>query len=96
MSAPNPSAAAAAGTVTRERRDKVLVVTVDHAPVNALSTDVRRGLLEAIEAAAAPASRRTSEIIINDFDARPAQRRQAVTHCILQGPAFAIVQNLMS
>ncbi len=44
MSAPNPSAAAAAGTVTRERRDKVLVVTVDHPPVNALSADVRRGL----------------------------------------------------
>ncbi len=56
MSAPNPSAAAAAGTVTRERRDKVLVVTVDHAPVNALSTDVRRGLLEAIEAAAGDAA----------------------------------------
>jgi len=37
--------------VTRELRGKVLLVTIDHAPVNALSADVRRGLLAAIEAA---------------------------------------------
>ncbi|WP_414443181.1 3-hydroxyacyl-CoA dehydrogenase NAD-binding domain-containing protein [Burkholderia sp. 22PA0106] len=55
MTDSNPSAAASAsptGTVTRERRDAVLVVTLDHPPVNALSTEVRRGLLDAIEAAA--------------------------------------------
>jgi 3-hydroxyacyl-CoA dehydrogenase len=45
----NPSAQAA--IVTRELRGKVLLVTIDHAPVNALSADVRRGLLAAIEAA---------------------------------------------
>ncbi len=37
--------------VTRELRGKVLLVTLDHAPVNALSADVRRGQLAAIEAA---------------------------------------------
>ncbi|EJO61932.1 enoyl-CoA hydratase-related protein, partial [Burkholderia multivorans] len=41
------------GTVTRERRDKVLVVTIDHPPVNALSADVRRGLADALDAAQA-------------------------------------------
>ncbi|RZF26598.1 3-hydroxyacyl-CoA dehydrogenase [Paraburkholderia sp. UYCP14C] len=40
-----------ADVVTRELRGKVLLVTIDHAPVNALSADVRRGLLAAIEAA---------------------------------------------
>ncbi|MBU7435714.1 3-hydroxyacyl-CoA dehydrogenase NAD-binding domain-containing protein [Paraburkholderia fungorum] len=44
---PTPSA----DVVTRELRGKVLLVTIDHAPVNALSADVRRGLLAAIEAA---------------------------------------------
>jgi 3-hydroxyacyl-CoA dehydrogenase len=44
---PHPSA----DVVTRELRGKVLLVTIDHAPVNALSADVRRGLLQAIEAA---------------------------------------------
>ena len=39
--------------VTRELRGKVLLVTIDHAPVNALSADVRRGLLHAIDAAEA-------------------------------------------
>ncbi|MFM0261657.1 3-hydroxyacyl-CoA dehydrogenase NAD-binding domain-containing protein [Paraburkholderia sediminicola] len=43
----NPSA----DVVTRKLRGKVLLVTIDHAPVNALSADVRRGLLAAIEAA---------------------------------------------
>ena len=37
---PNPSA----DVVSRELRGKVLLVTIDHAPVNALSADVRRGL----------------------------------------------------
>ncbi|WP_144110656.1 3-hydroxyacyl-CoA dehydrogenase NAD-binding domain-containing protein [Paraburkholderia sp. BCC1886] len=40
-----------ADVVTRELRGKVLLVTLDHPPVNALSADVRRGLLDAIEAA---------------------------------------------
>ncbi|MEZ0605244.1 3-hydroxyacyl-CoA dehydrogenase NAD-binding domain-containing protein [Paraburkholderia sp. IW21] len=40
-----------ADVVTRELRGKVLLVTIDHAPVNALSADVRRGLLAAIDAA---------------------------------------------
>jgi 3-hydroxyacyl-CoA dehydrogenase len=40
-----------ADVVTRELRGKVLLVTIGHAPVNALSADVRRGLLAAIEAA---------------------------------------------
>lgn len=44
---PTPSA----DVVTRELRGKVLLVTIDYAPVNALSADVRRGLLAAIEAA---------------------------------------------
>jgi len=44
---PTPSA----DVVTRELRGKVLLVTIDHAPVNALSADVRRGLLAAVEAA---------------------------------------------
>ncbi|MCA3863688.1 MAG: hypothetical protein IOB81_34165, partial [Burkholderia sp.] len=41
------------GTVTRERRDKVLVVTIDHPPVNALSAAVRQGLADALDAAQA-------------------------------------------
>ncbi|MGF6921795.1 3-hydroxyacyl-CoA dehydrogenase NAD-binding domain-containing protein [Paraburkholderia sp. 40] len=40
-----------ADVVTRELHGQVLLVTIDHAPVNALSADVRRGLLAAIEAA---------------------------------------------
>ncbi|MFM0122610.1 3-hydroxyacyl-CoA dehydrogenase NAD-binding domain-containing protein [Paraburkholderia sp. RL18-101-BIB-B] len=44
---PTPSA----DVVTRELRGRVLLVTIDHAPVNALSADVRRGLLAAVEAA---------------------------------------------
>ncbi|MDH6150855.1 MULTISPECIES: 3-hydroxyacyl-CoA dehydrogenase NAD-binding domain-containing protein [Paraburkholderia] len=40
-----------ADVVTRELRGKVLLLTIDRAPVNALSADVRRGLLAAIEAA---------------------------------------------
>ncbi|WP_025598859.1 3-hydroxyacyl-CoA dehydrogenase NAD-binding domain-containing protein [Burkholderia sp. WSM2230] len=49
---PTPSS----DVVTRELRGKVLLVTIDHAPVNALSADVRRGLLAAIEAADSDAS----------------------------------------
>ncbi|MBR7947395.1 3-hydroxyacyl-CoA dehydrogenase NAD-binding domain-containing protein [Burkholderia cenocepacia] len=49
----NSPATPPTGTVTRERRDKVLVVTIDHPPVNALSADVRRGLADAIDAAQA-------------------------------------------
>ncbi|ASL45304.1 Fatty acid oxidation complex subunit alpha [Burkholderia sp. AD24] len=37
--------------VTHALRGKVLLVTIDHAPVNALSADVRRGLAAAIDAA---------------------------------------------
>ncbi|AJY14706.1 enoyl-CoA hydratase/isomerase family protein [Burkholderia dolosa] len=47
------SPAPEAGTVTRERRGDVLVVTIDHPPVNALSADVRRGLADALDAAQA-------------------------------------------
>ncbi|MFM0037130.1 3-hydroxyacyl-CoA dehydrogenase NAD-binding domain-containing protein [Paraburkholderia strydomiana] len=50
----NPSADA--NLVMRELRGKVLLMTIDHAPVNALSADVRRGLLAAIEAADADKS----------------------------------------
>ena len=43
----NPSA----NVVTHELRGKVLLVTIDHAPVNALSVHARRGLLTSLEAA---------------------------------------------
>ncbi|MBE0631074.1 MAG: enoyl-CoA hydratase/isomerase family protein, partial [Burkholderia vietnamiensis] len=46
-------APARAGSVTHERRDALLVVTIDHPPVNALSADVRRGLADALDAAQA-------------------------------------------
>lgn len=55
--------ASPAGTVTRERRDKVLVVTIDHPPVNALSADVRRGLADALDAAQADAAIRAVLIV---------------------------------
>ncbi|HEX7685487.1 MAG TPA: 3-hydroxyacyl-CoA dehydrogenase NAD-binding domain-containing protein [Trinickia sp.] len=42
--------------VSRHLHGDVLVVTIDHAPVNALSVDVRRGLVEAIDAAEADAA----------------------------------------
>ncbi|WP_432254471.1 3-hydroxyacyl-CoA dehydrogenase NAD-binding domain-containing protein [Limimaricola sp. AA108-03] len=38
-----------AGTVHFESRGRVAVITVDHAPVNALGRDVRAGLVQAIE-----------------------------------------------
>ncbi|KVD88973.1 3-hydroxyacyl-CoA dehydrogenase [Burkholderia sp. ABCPW 14] len=52
----NQQASHETGTVTRERRDKVLVVTIDHPPVNALSAAVRRGLVDALDAADADAA----------------------------------------
>nr|WKF56625.1 Fatty acid oxidation complex subunit alpha [Paraburkholderia busanensis] len=42
-----------ADVVTHALRGTVLLVTIDHAPVNALSADVRRGLAAAIDAAEA-------------------------------------------
>src|SRR5260221_11947979 len=41
------------------------------------------------------ACRRAPEIVIDRFDARPAQRRQTIAHRILQSAALAIVENLM-
>jgi hypothetical protein len=41
------------------------------------------------------ACRRAPEIVIDRFNARPAQRRQTIAHRILQGAALAIVENLM-
>jgi 3-hydroxyacyl-CoA dehydrogenase len=38
-------------TVRQELRGNILIVTIDHAPVNALSVDVRTGLVNAIAAA---------------------------------------------
>jgi len=40
-----------AAQVAREQHGDILLVTIDNPPVNALGVDVRRGLLEAIEAA---------------------------------------------
>ena len=42
--------------VSVERRDNVLVVTIDNPPVNALGVDVRRGLVAAMDAAVADAA----------------------------------------
>src|SRR5690606_17670404 len=39
------------GAVASQRHDDILVLTIDHPPVNALSADVRRGLADAIRAA---------------------------------------------
>ncbi|XYJ08188.1 3-hydroxyacyl-CoA dehydrogenase NAD-binding domain-containing protein [Telluria sp. B2] len=41
----------ATAQVVRERHGDILLVTIDNPPVNALGVDVRRGLMEAIEAA---------------------------------------------
>lgn len=41
----------AAAQVVREQHGDILLVTIDNPPVNALGVDVRRGLMEAIEAA---------------------------------------------
>ena len=46
----------AAAQVVREQHGDILLVTIDNPPVNALGADVRRGLLEAVEAADADAS----------------------------------------
>jgi 3-hydroxyacyl-CoA dehydrogenase len=45
------NASSPASVVSRSLHGDVLVVTIDHPPVNALSVDVRRGLVEAIDAA---------------------------------------------
>jgi 3-hydroxyacyl-CoA dehydrogenase len=45
-----------ASVVSRTLHGNVLVVTIDHPPVNALSVDVRRGIVEAIDAAEADAA----------------------------------------
>ncbi|WP_321844401.1 3-hydroxyacyl-CoA dehydrogenase NAD-binding domain-containing protein [Paraburkholderia bannensis] len=50
------SSASPASPVTHELRGKVLLVTVDNPPVNALGVDVRRGLAAAIEHADANAA----------------------------------------
>ena len=50
------AAAATTAAVTSTRHDDVLLVTIDNPPVNALGVDVRRGLMEAIEAADADAA----------------------------------------
>jgi 3-hydroxyacyl-CoA dehydrogenase len=50
------TAAAGTAAVTSTRHDDILVVTIDNPPVNALGVDVRRGLMEAIEAADADAA----------------------------------------
>ncbi|SAK81322.1 3-hydroxyacyl-CoA dehydrogenase [Caballeronia temeraria] len=57
------SAPETADVVQRELRGNVLVVTIDHAPVNALNAAVRRGLIDAIEAADANASVRAVLIV---------------------------------
>ncbi len=41
----------ASATVTRELHGDVLVIVIDNSPVNALGVDVRRGLIEALDAA---------------------------------------------
>ncbi|WP_287820100.1 enoyl-CoA hydratase-related protein, partial [Achromobacter sp.] len=46
------TASAPAGAVHTRRDGDVLVVTIDHPPVNALSADVRAGLARAIDQAA--------------------------------------------
>ncbi|MEW6372937.1 MAG: 3-hydroxyacyl-CoA dehydrogenase NAD-binding domain-containing protein [Pseudomonadota bacterium] len=46
----------AAAQVVREQHGDILLVTIDNPPVNALGVDVRRGLLEAIDAADGDAS----------------------------------------
>jgi 3-hydroxyacyl-CoA dehydrogenase len=51
--ASNALDAKAAAPVTTQLRGKVLVVTIDSPPVNALGVDVRRGLFDAIDAAEA-------------------------------------------
>ncbi|PMS35552.1 3-hydroxyacyl-CoA dehydrogenase [Trinickia symbiotica] len=59
-SAPSPSPISSAGgdshAVTRTLHGDVLVIAIDNPPVNALGVEVRRGLLEAIEAADADAA----------------------------------------
>jgi len=52
-----------ASQVTREQHGDILLVSIDNPPVNALGVDVRRGLLEAIEAADADPAVKTVLIV---------------------------------
>jgi 3-hydroxyacyl-CoA dehydrogenase len=56
-------AATESAAVEHQLRGSVLVVTIDHAPVNALNAAVRRGLIDAIEAADANAAVRAVLIV---------------------------------
>ncbi|WP_044042944.1 3-hydroxyacyl-CoA dehydrogenase NAD-binding domain-containing protein [Caballeronia insecticola] len=58
-----PSSATDPALVQHQLRGNVLVVTIDHAPVNALNAAVRRGLIDAIEAADGNASVRAVLIV---------------------------------
>src|SRR6516225_2612992 len=42
-----------------------------------------------------PTRRRTAQIVVHRFDLGPAQRREPLAHRILQGPALAVVQDLV-
>ncbi|GJH25422.1 3-hydroxyacyl-CoA dehydrogenase NAD-binding domain-containing protein [Caballeronia novacaledonica] len=57
------SSAPETAAVQHALRGSVLVVTIDHAPVNALNADVRRGLIDAIETADANAAVRAVLIV---------------------------------
>ncbi|SAL00922.1 3-hydroxyacyl-CoA dehydrogenase NAD-binding domain-containing protein [Caballeronia ptereochthonis] len=58
-----PLSAPDSATVEHQLRGSVLVVTIDHAPVNALNAAVRRGLIDAVTAADANASVRAVLIV---------------------------------
>ena len=53
----------AAPAVRTERAGDILVVTLDHPPVNALNVEVRRGLLQAVQQAQADAQVRAVLIV---------------------------------
>jgi 3-hydroxyacyl-CoA dehydrogenase len=57
------SAAPATAAVRTRREGEILVVTIDHPPVNALNVDVRRGLLEAVQQAQTDAQVRAVLIV---------------------------------
>lgn len=56
MSHPSDAPAASSASVHLNRQGRILVLTIDHAPVNALSVAVRRGLLAGIEQGEADAA----------------------------------------
>jgi 3-hydroxyacyl-CoA dehydrogenase len=61
---PSSSSAAAAAAAVRTRREGVLLVaTIANPPVNALSADVRKGLLQAVDAAEADADVRALVLV---------------------------------